>query len=452
MYRTLFKHPSVHYAPANIITIILHGTLVAIIIIAILSLLYTLVQDIPIDRRHILILSSVMYLFLVEIMCLFNMFRLVSWMLVSFYSIMAGVGFILWGTNDVMGILSACFAIVLSGVIVGTSVIFPVTITIASVLVINYCFRSISISPSQITIHDVEGWNVLLYATALHLLALVTWLSYTQLEQSINRAQLAEEIIRRQKASIKIELIKETALLRKTQIDHLHQLHKFALLGQSAAATLHELSNLLSILNLDINDLRQQYTHSQAIKNATTSIKSINKMVINARQQLDTYDTSLSFDARKAVYQITKDFKQKFHHRGISLTILDTTHQCLCIQGSSLAFMQVLTILLHNALEACAQNSNANVTIRVDQNSDSAQILLSDNGPGVEPNKVPTLFAPKISTKPTGLGVGLYIAHHIITDHFKGTIDLLEANQGAHFLIQLPIRTKKPAQIKTSAR
>jgi len=175
-------------------------------------------------------------------------------------------------------------------------------------------------------------------------------------------------------------------------------------------------------------------------------------MVINARQQLDTYDTSLSFDARKAVYQITKDFKQKFHHRGISLTILDTTHQRLCIQGSSLAFMQVLTILLHNALEACAQNSNANVTIRVDQNSDSAQILLSDNGPGVEPNKVPTLFAPKISTKPTGLGVGLYIAHHIITDHFKGTIDLLEANQGAHFLIQLPIRTKKPAQIKTSSR
>jgi hypothetical protein len=39
-----------------------------------------------------------------------------------------------------------------------------------------------------------------------------------------------------------------------------------------------------------------------------------------------------------------------------------------------------------------------------------------------------------------------------ITDHFKGTIDLLEANQGAHFLIQLPIRTKKPAQIKTSSR
>lgn len=439
MSRYQLPKMSLTYAPANVMSIILHSTFVAVIVVSILSTLYPLLQHTSFDAKNILVLCSLFYLFFVEVICRFDLFRLTAWMLIGFYSIVASIGFILWGTEDTLGIFTACFAIILSGVILGTTMIFPVTITVVCALVVSHFLHSFSFETWQITVNDAESWNILLYATALHILALVSWLSYTQLEHSIRRAQLAEEILRQQKASIKADLLKETTTLRNTQLDHIHQLHKFALLGQSAAATLHELSNLLSILSLDISDLRQQHTHSKAIENATASIESINKMVRSSRQQLDSYDENISFDASKVIQQIMKDFRQKISRSGVTLSNSIIHNQPLPIKGSPLALMQVFTILLHNALEACAGQHNAKVSVTVNRSLKAVEITLSDNGPGIDPMQVRSLFVPKVSTKPTGLGVGLYIAHHIVTDHFKGVIQLLEADEGAHFLIQLPL-------------
>jgi signal transduction histidine kinase len=435
----LFRSPSVRYAQPGVISIILHGTLVASLIITILSLYYPVTLQLPLDIKHKIMIIGSIYLLLAEFLCYLRLSRSVAWILILFYSLLASVGFSLWGTSDVLGILAACFAIILTGILVGTSIVFPVTVYIVSILVVSHIIHFHDAMNVGMDISNTETWDVLLYATMLNILSLVTWLSYRQLENSIQRAQQAERSMRRQKESLKAELLKETAMLRQTQLDHMHQLHKFALLGQSAAATLHELSNHLSILNLDINDLRQHYTHSQAIENATNSITYINKMVRNSRQQLDSYDTTLSFDARMILKQITEDFEPTLQRSGIVLSILPHPQQPLPLKGSPLALMQVINILFTNAVEACHGIVDAKITISITRTLKHIDITLSDNGPGIKLSQIHSLFSPKTSSKPTGLGVGLYIAHRIIKDHFKGTINLLEADRGAHFSLQLPL-------------
>lgn len=435
----LSRPASFRYAQPGVINIILHGTLVASLIITILSLYYPVALHLPLDIKHKIMIIGSIYLLLAEFLCYLRLSRSVAWMLILFYSLLASVGFSLWGTSDVLGILAACFAIILTGILVGTSMVFPVTVCIVSVLVACHIIHFHNAMNVGIDIGNTETWDVLLYATMLNILSLVTWLSYRQLEDSMQRAQKAEQSMRRQKESLKAELLKETAILRQTQLDHIHQLHKFALLGQSAAATLHELSNHLSILNLDINDLRQHYTHSQAIENAANSITYINKMVRNSRQQLDSYDITRSFDARMILRQITEDFERTSQHKGIALNILSYPKQPLPLKGSPLALMQVINILITNAIEACHGLADAKISISVTKTLKHVDITLSDNGPGIKLSQVHSLFSPKTSTKPTGLGVGLYIAHRIIKDHFKGNIELLEADRGAHFSLQLPL-------------
>jgi len=71
--------------------------------------------------------------------------------------------------------------------------------------------------------------------------------------------------------------------------------------------------------------------------------------------------------------------------------------------------------------------------------TETARIVVSDNGHGIKPADRDKLFLPKFSTRERGTGLGLAIISHIISDH-KGRISV-ENNrpQGAKFIIDLPV-------------
>ena len=65
-------------------------------------------------------------------------------------------------------------------------------------------------------------------------------------------------------------------------------------------------------------------------------------------------------------------------------------------------------------------------------------IEVVDSGPGIRPEDRDKMFVPYFSTKKKGTGLGLTIAHKIVTDH-GGTIRVEENDpHGARFIIELP--------------
>jgi two-component system, NtrC family, sensor histidine kinase HydH len=98
---------------------------------------------------------------------------------------------------------------------------------------------------------------------------------------------------------------------------------------------------------------------------------------------------------------------------------------------------QVLVNLSLNALDAMPTGGALSVTIR----TVGKQVVLevSDTGQGIARAMMTRLFQPFVTTKETGLGLGLVISRRIVEDH-GGTIEV--ANRpggGTLFTIRLPV-------------
>ena len=78
---------------------------------------------------------------------------------------------------------------------------------------------------------------------------------------------------------------------------------------------------------------------------------------------------------------------------------------------------QVLLNLLRNAVEAVADQENRNVALTAEIQGDTVQISVSDNGPGIAEEIRGKLFQPFVSTKKTGMGMGLSICRTIVSSH-----------------------------------
>ncbi len=101
-----------------------------------------------------------------------------------------------------------------------------------------------------------------------------------------------------------------------------------------------------------------------------------------------------------------------------------------------------LTNILDNALDACLEDkvkSEKKIIFALNTKSDYLIFEIIDNGIGMEKGTIENLFDLFFSSKGSrGTGLGLFVAHQIITRH-GGTIHVTsEKGQGSHFRIVLP--------------
>lgn len=99
-----------------------------------------------------------------------------------------------------------------------------------------------------------------------------------------------------------------------------------------------------------------------------------------------------------------------------------------------------LRALLTNSLESLGDGGRIEVSVGPGASPGAAQIVVSDNGPGIRPEDRPHIFDPFYSGREAGrgLGFGLSKCWRIVTAH-GGRIDALDSPQGgASFRITLP--------------
>lgn len=98
---------------------------------------------------------------------------------------------------------------------------------------------------------------------------------------------------------------------------------------------------------------------------------------------------------------------------------------------------QIMINLIQNAIEALVGAADPCIALRVHLAGETVLLDVLDNGPGVDPELAETLFAPFVSGKPDGLGLGLGIAQDIARE-FDGNLEAIPSSLGgAGFRITL---------------
>ncbi|MCG8346770.1 MAG: GAF domain-containing protein [Chloroflexales bacterium] len=126
--------------------------------------------------------------------------------------------------------------------------------------------------------------------------------------------------------------------------------------------------------------------------------------------------------------------------RGAAVTVaFESTCRDACVQASPAALQRVLRHLVHNALEAMADNGQ--LTVRIQRLADNRiEVQVEDSGPGVPDYLHSFIFQQQVTTKKNG-GLGLILVR-LLLEEMGGSIRLLpaEPSRGAVFAFRLPIQ------------
>ncbi len=105
---------------------------------------------------------------------------------------------------------------------------------------------------------------------------------------------------------------------------------------------------------------------------------------------------------------------------------------------------QVLVNLIRNAVEAMEDSAVRKLTIATRLDGDErVAILISDTGPGLPPDVAAQLFQAFVTTKSSGMGLGLSICQTIVEAHGGRIKGMNPAEGGAQFQVILPRVTQE---------
>jgi signal transduction histidine kinase len=111
------------------------------------------------------------------------------------------------------------------------------------------------------------------------------------------------------------------------------------------------------------------------------------------------------------------------------------------IVGDELLLRQTFLNLLRNAGEAIVADSETKIISvqTISKKNKIAVIKIKDSGKGIKPENISKIFIPFFTTKNNGHGIGLALAHRVITQH-QGTLAVENSKDGgAEFTVVLPI-------------
>lgn len=97
---------------------------------------------------------------------------------------------------------------------------------------------------------------------------------------------------------------------------------------------------------------------------------------------------------------------------------------------------QALFNLVDNAVQAAAPVGNVAINARLAEGQ--VELVVADSGPGVDAATQRRLFEPLVTTKTTGIGLGLALVRRIVERH-GGRVRYEPGHPGARFIMTLPV-------------
>jgi len=244
----------------------------------------------------------------------------------------------------------------------------------------------------------------------------------------------------------------------------IRRVERLATVGTLAAGIAHEIKNPLVSLKTFAQLLPQKYDDPEFRTSfsqiASAEIERINSLVEQLlRFARPPKPIAVPMDIHEPLEGTLSLLATEFTKKNISVA----THYYegpLTVNGDSEQLKQVFMNILLNAVEALSPRGGGEIEITTGKrrrwswlnppsnsplpqgfswSDEEAIIRIEDNGPGIREAHLKYVFDPFFTTKDTGHGLGLSIAHNIVTEHHGSINADNRPGGGAAFTVTLPL-------------
>jgi len=251
----------------------------------------------------------------------------------------------------------------------------------------------------------------------------------------------------------------------KEQRELLFQAARLNDIGQLAGGVAHEINTPLASIALRAESLARAAEDAQlkridSFKNFPRYLKTIQEETLRCKKIISALlEFALSHkpevrqtDLNGLCERAADLLRHEMGLKAIELR-LDLAPDLPKIEADESRLSQALVALLMNALDFTQKEGHVSIETRR-LGGDEVTLAVSDDGLGVAQENIDKIFQPFFTTKPTGVGtgLGLALAHGIVTAH-GGRIDVeSEPGAGTRFDVTLPVRRPAPPDRSTDAQ
>jgi two-component system sensor histidine kinase FlrB len=235
----------------------------------------------------------------------------------------------------------------------------------------------------------------------------------------------------------------EVVLLTDVTESHLMQVfltrqQRLLTLGELAAGLAHQIRTPLAAALLYASQMtlpgRNVQDLGRCAEKTVGSLKQLDKLV-NDMLAFAHGGAAREVVSVSALLEQVAQWLRPALRRGTRLTIR-TQAADLTVRANAPSLVSAVLNLATNALQAATADLDLELLAR--RTADGrAQILVSDNGPGVPAHLRERIFEPFFTTRARGNGIGLAIVKSVVEAH-QGSVSLADSSCGATFIIDLP--------------
>jgi two-component system sensor kinase FixL len=240
--------------------------------------------------------------------------------------------------------------------------------------------------------------------------------------------------------------------LHEVQSDLIH-VSRLSTMGELASALAHELNQPLTAISNYL--LAAQQLVQRGSEHAERACEIIGKSIDQAVRASQIIRQLRSFVQKRQVERVPAEI-DKVIDEASALAFIGLKEKAIRVSIERntdlpevpidrIQIQQVLINLIRNAVDAMEGQSRRELTIRMMADSIEARISIVDTGSGIPPEMQKKLFSAFVTSKATGMGVGLSISRSIVEAH--GGRLWFEANPsgGTIFHVALPLGHVEPS-------
>jgi signal transduction histidine kinase len=244
------------------------------------------------------------------------------------------------------------------------------------------------------------------------------------------------------------EEIKSLLIERENLISNLLKANKTAATGALSASIAHELNQPLGASQLNIQFLQKKLSEghltTEQNQEILTALLADNQRATNIIQSLRSIfsDGKIGverIDITELVESVLKIAKPEIQAKSLQVVLRPESKSL--IKANRGEIQQLLLNLINNAIQALSESTRSPRILQIESRDvpEGVQLLVSDNGSGVPIDTQAHLFELlSNSNKRSGMGLGLWLCHHIVSRH-GGRIHYQDApSGGAEFIVFLP--------------